>query len=505
MSDLTDDAPAEAGEASPVSDGPDPEAGLPGVAMRPPVQRRRSRRNPRIWLAVGALAIIAIAVWQIVSAVRGGSSTPQYTTTAAEKGTLAVTVDGSGFVYASKNSSVSTKVSGTVSGLHVAVGRTVQEGDVLFYVENEDLDGAVTKALASYRQSKQSVDQAELQLMQAEQQLDQLENPASSATRTSTTPSEQDLDIANERVAGAEQGLSAARANRDAAYETYEKALEDQDSRTVTAPMDGVITALNIANGDAVSAGSGGSSTSSAAASANTASSGTSSSSGTGSSSSGTNSSSAPIVITNMRSLYAQIPVNEVDVSSVKRRQKATMTFDAIPNLTITGRVSRISPAGTNTQGVVTFDVNISFDVQNRRLRPGMSTSASIVTAIAREVLVVPNAAVQTSNGETYVRILDNANGTGTPRNVSVKIGLANDTMTQITSGLKSGEYVVTGQRVTTNSSSGSSGGFRFPGMGGGTRSSSGSSSGSSGGSSSGGNSTGGNSSGGGVARPPGD
>jgi macrolide-specific efflux system membrane fusion protein len=202
-----------------------------------------------------------------------------------------------------------------------------------------------------------------------------------------------------------------------------------------------------------------------------------------------------------MGSLYAKISVSEVDVTSVKRRQKAKVTFDALPNLTITGRVSRIDPSGTNDQGVVTFDVNIAFDVHDKRLKPGMSASTSIVTAVAQDAILVPSAAVETTGGVSYVQVVSSSQAT-TAQTVSVTTGLSNDTMVQIKSGLKSGQYVVTGQRVdqTTAGSSGSS--FGLPGMGG-SRPSGSSSSGSSSGSS-GSKSSGSGSQSGGQGPPPG-
>lgn len=452
----------------------------------------------RLWLALGALAIVAFVVWQVISATTGGQTTSPYTTQQAEKGTLAVTVDGSGYLYAWATANVSPKVSGTVSGLHVGVGRAVQEGDVLFYVENEDLDTAVTKALASYRSSKQQEEQSERQLLQAQQQLDRLQNPSDTSSRTAA-PSDEDIEMAEEDVEAAEEGLAAARANRDAQYDAYEQAIEDQDSREVVAPMDGVITAVNVASGDSVSAGTGssagggGTSTGGTGATGGNSTTGSSSSNGTASSSGTGASSSAPIVITDVHSLYAKMSVSEVDITSVKRRQKVRLTFDALPKLNVTGKVIRIDPSGANSQGVVTFDVSIAFDLQDKRLRPGMSTSASIVTAVAQDAVLVPSAAVETTNGASSVRVVDSPQAM-TARTVSVTTGLSNDTMIQIRSGLKGGQYVVTGERVDQSTSGSSGSGFGMPGMGGGNRS----------GGSSSGRSTGGQSGGGTQGPPPG-
>lgn len=160
----------------------------------------------------------------------------------------------------------------------------------------------------------------------------------------------------------------------------------------------------------------------------------------------------------------AEISLNEVDVAKIKVGQKSTLTFDAIEGLSITGEVAEIDTLGTVSQGVVTYAVKIIFDTQDERVKSGMSVSATIITDVKQDVLLVPNAAVK-SNGEQYVEVLEN----NVPRNQTVETGLSNDTMTEITSGLKEGDRVVTqtitGGTVQTQSQSNTN--FRIPGFGG--------------------------------------
>ena len=131
------------------------------------------------------------------------------------------------------------------------------------------------------------------------------------------------------------------------------------------------------------------------------------------------------------------------------------MTFNAAPNLTITGKVAEIDAVGTSSSGVVTYGVTVTFDVQNPTLNPGMTAAASIVTNVVANAVLVPNAAVKTdSSGGRYVQVLDTPGGQ--PRDVTVSVGASNDTQTQITSGLKGTESVVV-QTVTTGSTSGTS------------------------------------------------
>jgi len=150
---------------------------------------------------------------------------------------------------------------------------------------------------------------------------------------------------------------------------------------------------------------------------------------------------------------FAEISLNEVDVAKVEIGQKATVKFDAIDGLNIAGTVAEIDTVGTVTQGVVNYNVKIAFDIQDDRIKPGMSVSASVITEIAQDVLFVPNGAVKTKDGGHYVELFESAvpmeeSSQGVlslvfPAQRSVEIGLSNNTETQIVSGLKEGEQII--------------------------------------------------------------
>jgi HlyD family secretion protein len=198
----------------------------------------------------------------------------------------------------------------------------------------------------------------------------------------------------------------------------------------VRAPFDGVIAKVNANKGDSVS--------------------------------------SASVLATLItRQKLAEISLNEVDVAKVKVGQKATLTFDAVPDLTITGQVAEVDAVGTVSQGVVTYTVKISFDTQDDRVKPGMSVSAAIVTEAKPNVLLVPNSAIKSQGDMAYVEIF--AGETQAPRRQTVQIGLSNDTMTEVTNGLKEGDQVVT-QTITQTAQSQSqqNTGLRIPGLTGG-------------------------------------
>jgi HlyD family secretion protein len=151
----------------------------------------------------------------------------------------------------------------------------------------------------------------------------------------------------------------------------------------------------------------------------------------------------------------AEVSMNEVDVAKIKIGEKATLTFDAIPDLTLTGSVEEIDSIGTVSQGVVTYNVKITFDKEDPRVKPGMSVSAAIITGVKQDVLVVPNSAIKSTGGQNYLESfgaplpapadgLLGSLSTTPPNKIPVETGLSNDSQTEIISGVNEGDYIVT-------------------------------------------------------------
>lgn len=184
----------------------------------------------------------------------------------------------------------------------------------------------------------------------------------------------------------------------------------------------------------------------------------------------------------------ATLTLNEVDIAKVKVGNKATMTFDALSDLTISGEVADLDSLGTVSQGVVTYTVKIKFDTNNDQVKPGMSVSASIITDSKADVLLVPSSAIKTTNGNSFVQVIDGIDSTTAlestsgiesdtaPRSVQVQIGNSNDTETEIISGLNEGNIIVTrtitssAATKTTASATSLLGGNRTSGAGAATR-----------------------------------
>ncbi|MBU6500606.1 MAG: efflux RND transporter periplasmic adaptor subunit [Patescibacteria group bacterium] len=224
------------------------------------------------------------------------------------------------------------------------------------------------------------------------------------------------LQISKNNLAAQEQSLA-----------DLKTALSDY---TITAPFDGTISAVNVNVGDTLSG--------------------------------------AVATIVSTKQL-AQATFNEVDIVNVKIGQKASVTFDALPNLTLTGKVAEVDPVGTVSQGVVSYKVQVALDDNNQSVKPGMSDTVEIITNAKQNALLIPNSAITTRQGISYVQIIG---ADGVPIETQVTTGLFNDTETEILSGLKESDKVVTqtvAAKTTTQSTVGATGGnARFGGGGGG-------------------------------------
>ncbi|OFW66171.1 MAG: hypothetical protein A2Y74_00630 [Actinobacteria bacterium RBG_13_63_9] len=198
-------------------------------------------------------------------------------------------------------------------------------------------------------------------------------------------------------------------------------------SSWVRAPLAGTVTALNVEEGDVVGS---------------------------------TDSTRAYATIIVLDRLQAAITVAESDIASVQIGQKAVITFDALPDLTLTGKVKSIDFSGTNSEGVVSYEVLVTLDITNASVKGGMTVSVDIVTDVAADVLAVPSSAVKTSSNGSYVQVLEN----GQPTNVPVEVGMTTDSYVEIVSGLTEGQEIIvsttTSGSTTATTTQGGQGGF---------------------------------------------
>ncbi|MBV8951897.1 MAG: HlyD family efflux transporter periplasmic adaptor subunit, partial [Actinobacteria bacterium] len=323
-------------------------------------------------------------------------------------------------------------------------------------------------ANAKLNADQQAVTQAENALTQAQ---DQQQTTLAADAVKEAPPQASQVDSADATIASAQANVASA--------------TKSVAGTVLTAPAAGVVTAINGSVGENVSGG--GSSTISTAATgsnASSSSSGGGSSSGAGgsggsgtsgggatggggtgsgssiasssssnnSSSSGSASSSGFITLTDMSSLGVNVGLAESDAVNVKLGQPATVTFSALPNVTLPGTVTSISPTSTLVSNVVTYNATVSLNQSDPGVKPGMTSSVTIITGERDNVLHVPSSAVSGTGTTGSVTVVN-----GKQQNtVTVGIGLRGDTDDEITSGLTQGQTVVTSRSTSGSGATGS-------------------------------------------------
>lgn len=353
---------------------------------------------------------------------------PQYQTAQVVKGTLVTSVSASGNITTANNVTITIQASGVVKEVLVKNGDTVSQGQTIATLT---LDQASQQkqaaAYASYLTAKNTLDAANAKYNSLQNTLfvanQKLINDAVARGLLTTDPTyieenatwlQSEADYKNQAtvISAAQSSFVAASLNLS------------QLSSTITAPAAGVIKGLTITPGATITLSS--------------------------SSSSSTSTSQVLGSVYQIGPIQAQVNLSEVDSVNVSEGQQATMTLDAFLNSTFTGKVASINTNGVVSSGVTVYPAVIVFDSGNDHIYPNMGVNAKIITKVKNDVILVPNAAVSTNNGESTVRVMKNNTVTSVP----VEMGDSNDTQTEITSGVNEGDQVVTSITQTTRSTS---------------------------------------------------
>jgi HlyD family secretion protein len=322
----------------------------------------------------------------------------------------------------------------------------------------DSAQNGVTQAQVSYDSARQSevtqVQQAEAALVDAQQQLDALLNPSAAGlaqAQAAVTQAQSNLTNLQQggtaaAVAQAQASVTQAQANLESltapaseaelasseaavlqAQVAVATAQANLDEATLTAPFGGVVAAVDIVPGGAASAGT------------------------------------AAITLVDDSKLHIDVSPSEADAADVQVGQSATLTFDALPDVTLAGTVATIAPVATTEQNVVTYVAQIAFDPGSAAVKVGMSATADIQVAQVSGALLVPSRAVQTSGSGKTVTVVRGDITTAIP----VETGLTSNGQTAIVSSggdgatsLKAGDVVViAGSSTSTSQSSTSNGG----------------------------------------------
>ncbi|MBG0562300.1 efflux RND transporter periplasmic adaptor subunit [Actinoplanes aureus] len=323
-------------------------------------------------------------------------------TVTVQQGTVTRTATADGTLESASTASASFETSGTVTEIKVTVGDKVKKGQVLAKVD----PAAANRDLGA----------AEADLDAARDALDRAEDAGSD-----TSDAENQVTEAELKVDEAEAAV---------------------DGTVLKAPMTGTVTAVNGTLGS--SSGS----------------SGSSGGSSQGGQEGTTGTSTGFVEIADLTRMQVAAAFAEADATSLKEKQAATVTWNALGGVQQSARVAAVDPSATTTNSVVTYGVTLTLDKVPTGAKVGQTVSVSVTTGSVPDVVLVNAAALTTVGNRHTVTVITN----GVPETRSVEIGLEGDSATEIKSGLTVGEQVV----VKTTSISGGSQQGGFPAGGGG-------------------------------------
>ena len=162
------------------------------------------------------------------------------------------------------------------------------------------------------------------------------------------------------------------------------------------------------------------------------------------------------ITISDVSRPALDISVDESDMNKLTVGSSATVIFDALPDSVFTGKVIQVNPQLTTSgqykvvKGVIELDAGAVKTVQGLPL--GLNATVTIISNEAKNVLLVPSAALKDQGNQTYSVMRKGSDGQ--LKMQPVQVGLNDGTSAEITSGLKEGDEVSTGTAKTNSSSS---------------------------------------------------
>jgi len=145
------------------------------------------------------------------------------------------------------------------------------------------------------------------------------------------------------------------------------------------------------------------------------------------------------VTIGDLRHLEVAVNLPEVDVAQVAPGQEAVIIPEAAPDTRLKGKVLSVSPMGTQVQGVVNFPVTIALEENTPAVRAGMTVQVQITVTRRENALLVPRRALITRGGQTFVNVMRD----GHAETIPVRVGLRGDTMAEVLEGLQEGDGVV--------------------------------------------------------------
>ena len=373
--------------------------------------KRRKIFIASILAVIVVAAVVASFFLFIRKPATDESASHQYTKQQVSLGSIVLETDSTGTISASTTSLVYPKKAGVVSQVLVESGKAVKKGDVIAVLARNESE--VQQAEANLRQRQDGVGDAKVYLKKVKDL-----SAMGAATDSEIKSAESSLESAQEALETASIKLgSLVRTKADG---------------NITAPIDGIVTSLNLTLNTNVST------------------------------------TSSVATITSLDSLALKVTVDEYEVGGIAVGQQAIITLSSDDSKRLMGTVASVGKIGTSKSGVVVFDVMIKVLNADESVLPGMSADAVIIRDRADNAVIIASSLLQRMRNEYYVNVY---NESGEVEARTVTVGIMTDNRAQITQGLTAGEYVAvpssSGSAAKAGTSTTTNQNTQIPGMGG--------------------------------------
>jgi HlyD family secretion protein len=399
-------------------------------------------------LALGIIALVVVVV--LVGVLRGGGEKGLPVTLSTVKaGRVVGMVSGPGIVNPETIVDVSAHLPGEITRLAVREGDTVTKGHLLLEIDPTKFQASVEEASALVEAQKSQV-----QLARAQHEKAQSDLGRTRELHARKLASDQELDVVQTTARVEEARFHAQEQSYQQALAALQRAQDDLDKCRYTSPMDGLVSRLNVEEGEMAVVGT------------------------------MNNPGTVLLSIADLSRMEVEVEIDETDIVDVRLGQVAKIKVDAFPDTSFAGTITEIAnTAVTRNRGtqeeVTNFNVKVIMNDRDPALRPGMTATVEIETAVRDSVIRAPIQAIVARDPERERKALERAQtkksdldgveadeeedddaadrrteGVYVLRDgravfVTVETGISDDRHIEVRSGLSPGDRVVTGPYQT--------------------------------------------------------
>jgi HlyD family secretion protein len=364
-------------------------------------------------LVIAAIVVVVVSVPVVRFIVGGNVKIVQ--TEVLERRSIQSSVLASGRLAHEEEVQLTTEEIGRVAEVLVKEGERVMRGQLLLRIDDETHVAAVEQSAAQVRLQDIAIERQRLRLDSLRTQWERQQRLFERGLIDQDS-----YDLMTNELALAEVDLRSSREQLSQARAQLEQAEDRLRKTRVYAPIDGIVTSLDIKAGE-------------------TAISSTTNVPG-----------STLMTIANPDSIHTEVNVDEADIANIEVGQRANVYAIAYPDRPIKGVIDSIAVSAKVAEGAqgLSFAVKIRLDPpEGFRLRPGMSCRAEIFTSIRDDILAVPIQAIQVEEDRTRSSTAYSVYvfRDGQVRRVQVEVGISDDAYQEIAAGLDAGDQIVIG------------------------------------------------------------